>query len=49
MADQVEKDRVFKLIEMESDKEPSKLATDAKLEKLKYSFEMKHQKLLNQL
>ena len=44
----VEKDRELTLTELEGDTE-SKLSTEVDLEMLKYSFEMQHQELKNQL
>ena len=47
MERQAEKDREAKLAQMEGDKE-AKLATEIELEKLKYSFERRHDVLKSQ-
>ena len=48
IAEQAERDRELKRTELETDKE-SKLSSEIELEKLKYSFEMKHLELMGQL
>ena len=48
IAEQAERDRELKRTELETDRE-SKLSSEIELEKLKYSFEMRHLKLMGQL
>ena len=48
IAEQAERDRELKRTELETDRE-SKLSSEIELEKLKYSFEMKHLELMGQM
>ena len=48
IAEQAERDRELKRIELETDRE-SKLSSEIELEKLKHSFEMKHLEVMGQI